>query len=475
MRTVRTCALASVLALAAASGTALADDDVAALRAEIKRLSARLEKLEQAQAQSEKALQTERLSEKEPELVTRLKAVEFQTLSMQKQARQIEALEGITVGASLTSVMQAVNRDGSATGARQSRANYRGDVSVTLPGGDMGDIESKIFIHFRFGQGTGVGLRSTYTSTSNTVAFQTAANRPDDSFAILAQAWYQLDVPLPRGGFKPQSKERLQLTFGKMDPFVFFDQNAAADDETVRFMNNAFVHNPLLDSGGDVGADAYGFAPGMRLAYRSEQVKPDTWEVSLGAFGSGPGANFSASPSKPFVIAQLQTSRRLPGGLTGNYRAYLWRNGRSADFTGAAERHAGWGVSVDQRVGDAVTLFGRFGDQLHGRVRFDRAWTLGAELGGSYWSRAADALGIAAGVLRTSSAYRNEAAMLDLDGDGKPDPQAWGYERITELYYRFRVNSRFDLAPGFQWIQRPGGDGAAPSIKIVGVRARIGF
>ena len=221
------------LAAALVAGPAAASDDMKAVLAEMKRLADRVEALEKQNKELEKSLASERLSEKEPEIVTRLKAVEFQTLSMQKQARQIEALEGISVGASLTAVGQRASRDGLPAGAasRQSRANYRGDVSVTLPGGEMGDIEGKIFTHFRFGQGNGVGLRPTYTSTPNTTAFETNAG-PDDSFAILAQAWYQLTVPLPRDGLKANSKEHIHLTAGKIDSFVFFDQNAAASATT---------------------------------------------------------------------------------------------------------------------------------------------------------------------------------------------------------------------------------------------------
>jgi hypothetical protein len=490
----RRTALAAALAVAGWSGAAgAAGNDNAALLAEIRKLAERVERIEQrnrdleqklvaskdaeqrlkaleeSRAQTEKALATERLSEKEPELATRLKAVEFQTLSMQKQARQIEALEGITVGASLTGVAHKANGRGTASAERESRANYRGDVSVTLPGGDMGNAEGKIFAHFRFGQGNGVGLRPTYTSTPNTTAFQTNAGA-DDSFTILAQAWYQLKIPLPVDGFKPHSREHLHLTFGKIDPFVFFDQNAAADDESTRFLSNAFVHNPLLDSGGDVGADAYGFSPGAIVQYMNEHGKPDSWGVSLGLFGSGAGANFSGSLSEPFVIAQLETSRKFFRGLTGNYRAYLWRNGRAAGFNGVAEQHAGWGVSADQRVGDAITLFGRLGDQMKGNTRFDRALTLGAEVGGNYWGRAADAVGIAAGFLRTGAAYRDATADTTLAGYA-----ASGNERIGELYYRYRVNNRFDLTPDFQLIQRAGGDASAPSVKLVGLRARLGF
>ena len=176
------------LALALAAGPAAASDDMKALLAEVKRLADRVDSLEKNNRELEKSLATERLSEKEPEIVTRLKAVEFQTLSMQKQARQIESLEGISVGASLTAVGQRASRDGLPAGAasRQSRANYRGDVSVTLPGGEIGDIEGKIFTHLRFGQNNDVGLHPTFTSTPNTTAFKTNTN-PNNSFTILAQ------------------------------------------------------------------------------------------------------------------------------------------------------------------------------------------------------------------------------------------------------------------------------------------------
>ena len=482
---------AAGVTLCGVAATAQADD--AALLAEIRKLRERIDRLEQrnrelerrldsaqatdarvkaleeAQAQTERSLASDRLSEQEPELVTRLKAVESESLERRKQAQQIEALEGIGVSASLTGVVQQVNPGGSASGERESRANYRGDVAVSLPGGSMGDAEGKIFAHLRFGQGGGVQLRPTFTSTPNTTAFQTAAS-PDDAYAIVAQAWYQLTVPLPIGGFKPQSHDRVEITAGKIDPFLFFDQNAAADDETVRFMNNAFVHNPLLDSGGDLGADAYGFAPGVRVAYVSESDKPDTWSASLGVFGSGPGADFTGSLGDPFIIAQLETTRRFFVGQPGTYRVYGWTNGRAADFADARERHSGWGVSADQRVGDAVTLFTRFGSELHGSVRFDRAFTVGAEIGGAYWDRAGDSVGFAAGFLRTSGDYRSATADGSLAGYA-----ASGTERIAELYYRFRVNTRFDVTPDLQWIQRPGGDGSAPDVVVGGVRARVGF
>ena len=438
------------------------EQDNRALRARLESaapVEQRLKALEQAHDQTDRALASERLSEREPELVTRLKAVEFQTLEMQKQARQLEALEGVSVSAGLTGVVQRVNAAGAADPTARSRANYRADVAVALPGGSMGDIEGKLFAHLRFGQGTGVALQPTYTSTVNTTAFETAAG-PDDSFGILAQAWYQLNIPLPRGGYRPHSRQEIEVNVGKMDPFVFFDQNAIADDETVRFANNAFVHNPLLDSGGDTGADKYGFAPGIRVAYKSVSG-PESWAASLGMFASGDGANFSGSLGKPFVIAQLETARRF-FGLAGNYRAYAWRNGRATDADETTSVHSGVGLSADQRLNDDWTAFARYGHQLDGRPRFDRALTLGAETDGSRWGRGADGVGIAVGWLHTDAAYRASGA-------------ASTHESIVELYYRYLLNKNVQITPDLQWIRHPAGQVAAAAIRTVGVRAKVGF
>jgi hypothetical protein len=455
----------TVAAVAAALALPAVADDTAALRAELKRLAERIEALERQNAEMEKALATERVSETEPEVVTRLKAVEFQTLSMQKQTRQIEALEGISVGASLTGVAQKVSRGGTPAGDPESRLNYRGDVSVTLPGGELAEGDGRIFAHVRFGQGTGIGLRPTYTSTANTTAFQTGAG-PDDSFAILAQAWYQLSIPLGDGP-KQNVREQLHVTVGKIDPFVFFDQNAIADDESKRFLNNVFVHNPLLDSGGDTGADAYGFAPGAIIRYENSADKGGEWAVSLGVFGSGPGANFSGNLSDPFAIAQVEKAARI-NYLPGSYRLYGWTNGRAEAYDGLTDRRSGVGASIDQKVTDDLTLFGRYGHRTTGRAMFDQAATFGAELDGSDWGRGADALGVAVGASRTSAAYRNDSLAL-------AGYEATGNETQLEVYYRYKLNGKVELTPDLQYIRRPGGNGAADPVKVLGLRAKVGI
>ncbi|AVO41032.1 carbohydrate porin [Simplicispira suum] len=458
-------ALAAALSAAALPLSSVAATDTDALIAQVKALAERVERLEAQNIQLRTALESDRISDTEPELATRLKAVEAQQQAMKGPAGKLaEAFDGISVEGSLTGMVQHASRNALAdpTSGR-SRANYRGDLAVTLPGGDFGVSKGTVFVHARFGQGEGLGLRPTYTGTANSTTF--SGTDPDDTQFTLAQAWYQLDMPLGEG-----DANKATFTLGKIDPFGFFDQNAIADDETRHFSNNVFVHNPLLDSGGDIGADRFGFSPGAIAAYENTSDKAMPWGASLGVFGSGNGANFSGSSGRPFVIAQAWVSPRI-NQLPGTYRAYAWSNARGADFDGGEARHGGIGVSLDQRVSDDLTLFARYGHQTSGRVLFDNALTLGAELDGSAWRRGSDGLGVAFGVLRTSGRYASASAA---------DPAGYGYaargsERIGELFYRLHLNDHVEITPSLQVISRPAANADAKRIAVLGLRARVGF
>lgn len=437
----------------------------------------RVKALEEVNRRAEESIATDYLSERDPELIARVKDIEFRTLAMQKQARMIESIEGITASAQFAMVGQYADAESTFTGNDESQLNYRGDVAVTLPGGQFGNADGSIFAQFRFGQGNGLSeLNPTFTSTPDTTVF--ALTNGDDAAALLAQAWYQLDVPLPLGGHKPLSKKHLEINFGKIDPFVFFDQNAVADDESIQFLNNVFVHNALLDSGGDMGMDRYGFTPGVRLAYHSDAGKPEWWRASVGVFGAGSGASFDDSFDSPMVILQLEAGRKFFGGLDGHYRAYAWHNPQAPGFDGLGHTHEGVGVSFDQRVHEAITLFGRYGHSLQeGWRAFDRALTLGAEFGGRYWDRSSDAVGVAWGWLAATDDFENASATIDADGDGTPDfdYRANGAEQVMEIYYRWQLHSQLDISPDFQIVHNPGANDDAELMKIVGVRVKAAF
>jgi hypothetical protein len=464
------------LALTVPMPFALAAPADASVQAELKHLAQRLGQLEADNRHLQARLAEVEKEEEKEAMSSRLDDLEIELLSLRRQARAIEAVEGISAGAAMTMVAQKALAGGA--DGTDSQLNYRADVSVTLPGGEIDDARGHLFAHFRLGQGEGLALpQPGFSSTPNSTAFELSEG--DDAAAVLAQAWYQLDVPLD--GTPENPGRHLEINFGKIDPFVFFDQNAIADDESTRFLNNAFVHNPLLDSGGAAGVDAYGFTPGARLAWHADGKAGDWWRVSLGAFGAGEGASFKDSFDQPFVIAQLEAGHQYVDGLTGNVRVYAWTNGSATPYSNAAdsslERQSGWGLSIDQQLTQTVTAFARYGHATRGSARFDQAVTAGLELSGAGWGRAKDRLGIAAGWLRASADFEAAAPLLDADGTGGADfgYAASGAEHLAELYYARQVNAHLELTPDLQWIARPGADGTAEDVVIVGLRATMGF
>ena len=438
--------------------------DDAAVQEQLRRLAERLQQLEQRNQQLER--QVKDLSARPAASATAPAAAPM--VPVEPEAGPESDAPKFT--AALSGVAQNVNGGGSADGRSQTRLNYRGDVTAELAAGSLGDAEGKVFAQLRFGAGNGVGLRPTHTGAVNSVAFETASG-PDDSYAIVAQAWYQLNWQLDAGGFDEKLGSRVEMTVGKMDVFGFFDQNTVAGDESAQFLNNVFVHNPMLDSGGDTAADSYGFAPGLRLGYFDATGGKVGWGASVGVLASGGGASFAASPGRPLVIAQFEASPLQVGGdPKGTYRVYVWSNGHTSDISGAEQRHRGIGVSADQHLGAEWNLFGRWGRRFSGDGAFDHALTLGFEHGGRAWGRGSDAIGVAMGWLGTDKVWRDATANGALAGYA-----ASGNERIAEAYYRMKLNDKLSVSPDLQLIQRAGGDAQAPLAKVVGVRATLGF
>lgn len=482
--------VALALALAGACTGALAADatprtDPAVLQ-KLELLMQRVQQLEQRNGELER--QVRELGARQPASAAapasdwgkpreeRLVALEQQVKSLARPPVEDEEEAGPEFATSLVALAQRVGADGAGTGRSQGRLNYRGDIEVGLPLGTLprlGDAKLSGFGHLRFGQGGGVSLRPTHTATVNSIPFEGAAGSAD-SYLIVAQAFGQLEWSLDAGQFNDLASNRLELTLGKIDLFGFFDQNAVAGDEGAQFLNNVFVHNPLLDSGGDIAGDAYGFMPGLRVAYIDEGIDRGWgFGASLGLFASGSGADFNGGPRRPLVIGQLEFApKQINGEPRGTYRLYAWTNGQTTNLAGnAPQRHSGYGLSVDQKIGRDWNLFGRWGHRTSGEGTFDKALTLGFEHGGRAWGRGPDAVGVAAAWLRTSGEWARATA-LDPDLAGYP---ASGNEQVIEAYYRWKLSDRLELTPDLQWIRRAGGDGGAPSFTAVGLRAALAF
>lgn len=410
-------------------------------------MQARLDALEARNAELERRLAAvpaaaEKLAaDRAAALGVRVEELEKGVVALNQKPDPLARFEGFSAGASLTLVGQHANR-GTVDGGQ---LNARADVEVEMPMGRIGDAEGKLFAHFRAGDGEGVDIGS--FASPNAMVF---GNQPSP---VLMQAWYQLDVPLAGADAR-----RLELTVGKIDPFGFFDGNTVADDESEQFLNLAFIHNPLLDAGGDIGVGDHGASPGLRLAYASGG-DGDGLAAAVGLFGAGSGGNFDASFDNALVIGQLEYAGKTAGGLAGAYRLYAWHNNSALKLDGVTEEsHRGWGLSLDQQVAEHVTVFSRIGVSTRGEVGFDRAYTLGAQFDGGLWGRARDRIGLAVGRLDASK----ESGMT-------------GAETPVELYYAWQVNDQLQISPGLQWIGAPGGDKSAGDVTVWSLRAKASY
>ncbi len=447
-------ALVASLSASSAMATDLMQPAAADVTQLLQALQERLTRLEARNAELER-----RLAEpaKLPEAVgARLDEVENEVLALTKKPDPLAKFDGVSVGASL--LMVAQHAKGGAVSATE--LSTRADVEVELPGGSIGQADGKIFAHFRAGDGEGLDGAATPAgtfATANATVFMPEA-RP-----VLMQAWYQLDIPV---GADSGNLGRVELTAGKIDPFGFFDGNNIADDESEGFMNLAFVHNPLLDAGGDIGVGTHGASPGLRVAYVSDINGGNNITASVGVFGTSSsisaGADYLDTFTKPLTIAQLEYAGKTMPGLAGAYRIYAWNNGRAEDqINSGEEKHSGWGISLDQQVAPHATLFARYGDSTKGNLSFDSAYTLGAQIDGGAWGREGDRIGLAYGALSTSSEYRIANA-------------ASGSEKIYELFYAWRANDSLQLTPSVQFIDNPSGTGA-DDLAVWGLRAKLAY
>lgn len=447
--------LAGQQALAEPISEPLSADVAQALQA----LQARLARLEARNAELERRLaETARPTAREGDLATRVEDVENELLAMRDKPSPLERLEGISAGASLTLVGQRA----SGGAAEDSQFTARADVEVEMPMGTIGDAEGRLFAHLRAGDGDGIAPAT--FAPLNATAF---GNNPQP---VLMQAWYQLDVPV---GGKSGDLGQVEVTLGKIDPFGFFDGNNVSDDESESFLNLAFVHNPLLDAGGDIGVGSHGASPGLRVAYVSDINGGNNVTASLGIFGADRGGDYTDSFGNPFTIAQVEYAGKALLGRDGAYRLYAWNNARAFDqvndldsngaFDDTEESHRGWGISLDQMVTGNTTLFARYGHSTKGTLAFDRAFTLGSVIGGAGWGRENDRLGMAVGWLKSSDEYQIA------------NPGFSGTEKNAELFYVWQFNDQVHLSPSLQWIGRPGADPAAKNVTVLGLRAKFSY
>ncbi|MDR1695701.1 MAG: carbohydrate porin [Endomicrobium sp.] len=339
---------------------------------------------------------------------------------------------GIDIQASATLILQGADKvnDGSGKG--------RNDGSYSLNVGIGKEFSNGAIAFMNLETGAGAGLNGHGLQTLGGIN-QDAID--GNSVIQIAQFWYQ----------KPLFANKVTVTFGKIDPSAYFDQNQYAHNETTQFVNKAFKNNAVI---------AF---PGNRLGFRMVYSPVEMLDITYGYAASNAGwENIDCNG-----FNALQVNFKPFKG--GNYRFMYWAsNVHMPKFKdGEASGGHGFAVSIDQKLSGTMGVFTRFGWRDPSVYATAMSWSAGTQFKGSLWTRKNDTAGLAVGQIMQSSDFTGSAVPA-LKKDA---------ETQSELYYNFYINKNLSISPAVQYILKPLGGNAADdnNVFVYGIRTQVVF
>ncbi|AKL98352.1 carbohydrate porin [Endomicrobium proavitum] len=350
------------------------------------------------------------------------------------------------------------------------RSKFNGSYSLDLGFGKEFSSGALAYLHITAGIGDGL---NNYLQTYGAVN----ADADNDGHLSISELWYEQSF----------FDKKLTATFGKLNPAGYIDENEYANDETSQFLNSSFVNSAVLD-----------FADN-NVGFRATYSPADLIDVTYAYIATSDEVeNFD---SNGFNAVQIN----VKPVENGNYRIYAWLNntknlygykkiedngglGAATENDIKAQKGYGFGFSADQKVSESFGVFARAGfkQSAAGEVEVDTttsvidsaepslsvAWSVGAQVSGSLWSRENDKAGIAVGQVYGSEDYKKY-----IDNNEKSGAQTQG-----ELYYSFALSENFAITPSVQYFLNPAGgntvDANGDEIKnavVYGLRAQINF
>jgi hypothetical protein len=230
-------------------------------------------------------------------------------------------------------------------------------------------------------------------------------------------------------------EDAIQITAGKIDLTNYFDNNASANDETMQFINGAFVNNAAFAVPSN--------SPGIRIQTTLfKRYHLHFGLSSLDNSGTDIFTNLYGIGSLAWTI--------LPGtDFESNLRLYGYQHPE-------IKNGYGWGTSIDLLLFKTYNLFGRYGSNQAEIVDYwpiESSWSVGARFVRPILKRTL-AIGIAYG----------EQTSFD---------ESLNHERVVELYGRRQVNEWIHISPHVQWIQNAAGTNN--DYRVYGIRTHFNF
>jgi high affinity Mn2+ porin len=287
------------------------------------------------------------------------------------------------------------------------------------------------------------------------------------------------DSPLTLAGKEDIS--RLTLTLGRFSATDIFDNNAYAGDPRTQFMNWALMANATWD----YPMDTVGYTTGIAV-----ELNQPKWTLRYGFFQLPRFKNgFTAEDQFlkwPYDTAQdgqflhswgmvTEFERRYsvnthPGTIRflawlneaefGSYQAALSVPGADISQTRAYRYKYGFGLNLEQEIVKNVGFFSRLGwsDGQNEAWMFtdvDRTATAGISIKGESWHRPDDTFGLAGvanGISPVHQQFFADGGTGILAGDGALN---YGWEKILETYYDFKIWKTVHATLDYQFITDP--------------------
>lgn len=362
---------------------------------------------------------------------------------LEHAGKSANMLDGLNLGVGATFVVQGTsNANGTAIGYKGNDATdaaYSMDLELEkeFDDGGMG------FMHFETGQGNGV--------TDDLEVFSNVNRDVDASGGTLSltELWYEQDFD-----------DTFILTFGKLDPTVYLDNNEYANDECGQFLGSIFRNSAVIEF------------PDNTIGIRGHVAFMRMVDIELTMFDGD--ADFQQIGDHPFLATQITFKPQLMD-RNGNYRLLFWLNEASHtkwdDAGKTKESASGFGISCDQELADNIGTFLRAGWQSDDAAldtttfSLESSYSAGLRFAG-LWGRDNDVFGLGYGIIEPSDDYK-KAGNLQAKTEGH-----------LEFYYNYKVNENLSITPDIQMITNPYGKDAASgtsTIVAAGIRAQLDF
>lgn len=313
-------------------------------------------------------------------------------------------------------------------------------------------------------------------------------NIPDDQLALAGK----------------QDISRITFTLGRLNAKDIFDGNAYANDPRTQFMSWALMANQAWD----YPADAIGYTTGLAI-----ELNQPKWSVRYGFFQLPRVSNGLTAEDQIFkwprdgsahdgpwlgawgMVTEFERRYSLnnhPGAVRllaylnrahmGSYQEAVNNPARPANIEVTRDfRHKyGFGLNVEQEIFKNVGVFSRLGwsDGRNEAWVFsdvDYAATAGISIKGEAWHRPDDTFGLAGAFNGISTAHQRFFAAGGvgiLAGDGGLN---YGWERILETYYDFKIWKSVHTSLDYQFIGNPAFNRDRGHVSVFGVRLHWEF